>query len=143
MFPPRGIGYQLCLLLVLAPPATCLPVCAPCHPKQVKGFSETGMGNSLGRPRNHPSGTVTHPLSGSRFTVISTSSGMRHRMTQADLTAEYEVAYFVGSGRMGRSYLVRVTDYLFQSPISYYSRRRSWGVSPGYQKDQHPDFNRP
>ncbi len=142
MAAPSRALYQSCLAVVLALPAAAASLCAPCHPKQVDGYARTGMGNSLGRPRRHPEGAFAHAASGSRFTITSTRSGMRHRIEQAGLAAEYEVDYFIGSGNMGRSYLVRVEDYLFQSPVSYYSRRRSWDVSPGYQQDLHPDFNR-
>ncbi|MEO8663551.1 MAG: tetratricopeptide repeat protein, partial [Bryobacteraceae bacterium] len=41
------------------------------------------------------------------------------------------------------SYVVRVGDYLFQSPISYYSKKKVWDVAPGYESDDNPDFTRP
>ncbi|MGH2361814.1 MAG: hypothetical protein ACRDGM_14905, partial [bacterium] len=101
------------------------------------------MGNSLGRPQNHPAGQFAHTFSGSRFTITASAAGMSHRLTRGGLTAEYPVEYFIGSGNQGHSYLVRIGDYLFQSPASYYARRRIWDVSPGYQRDGAPDFNRP
>lgn len=57
----------------------------------------------------------------------------------ADLSAP--VAYALGSGRHGRSYVVEHDGFLFQSPISWYTQQGIWDVSPGFQRDRH--FNRP
>ncbi len=48
---------------------------------------------------------------------------------------EAEVQYVLGSGRQGRSYLIHRGDgFLFQSPISWYSRDKGlWDLSPGYE----------
>jgi predicted CXXCH cytochrome family protein len=43
---------------------------------------------------------------------------------------------------LGYSYIVRIGDYLFQSPASFY-KRHGWDVSPGFQTLQALDFNRP
>ena len=40
-------------------------------------------------------------------------------------------------------YLVQVGDHLFQSPLSYYSKRHLWDVAPGYEESRSPDFSRP
>src|SRR5260370_32593522 len=54
---------------------------------------------------------------------------------------ECEAAYAVGSGTRGKSYLVRRGDFLFQSPISWFSEKKIWDLSPGFAPDLH--FNRP
>ena len=130
---------SILLLAQAAGPHSCLP----CHPQQVAGFAGTGMGNSLGRPARHSSGIVSHPASGSRFAITAAGPALRHRIERGGLGAEYPVQYFIGSGHQGHSYLVRNGPYLFQSPVSYYSRRKAWDLSPGYQGDPNPDFNRP
>ena len=68
-----------------------------------------------------------------------------------------EIAYVLGSGQRGRSYLIHEHDRLFQSPIGWYaashfeqddqgaSRQDSsgaWDLSPGYQPESHPRFSR-
>ena len=46
------------------------------------------------------------------------------------------LAWFIGSGRVGRSYLSSLDGFLFQSPVSYYSTAAKWDVSPGFQRYQ-------
>jgi Doubled CXXCH motif (Paired_CXXCH_1)/Cytochrome c554 and c-prime len=42
------------------------------------------------------------------------------------------VQYEVGSGQRGRSYLTNRLGLLFMSPITWYSQRHRWDMSPGY-----------
>lgn len=44
-----------------------------------------------------------------------------------------KIEYAIGSGANGVSYVVRQGDYLLQAPLSYYSKSRSWALSPGYE----------
>jgi hypothetical protein len=53
------------------------------------------------------------------------------------------VAFTVGAGETGRSYLVREGDRLYMSPISFYTRIRSWDLSPGYKEQAFQGFARP
>lgn len=46
---------------------------------------------------------------------------------------QQEVAYTVGSGQRGRSYIIRQGDLFFQSPITWYSGRQRWDLSPGFE----------
>lgn len=46
-----------------------------------------------------------------------------------------ELNYFVGSGRVGRSYLYSLDGYLYQAPVSYYAQKDRWDMSPGYELD--------
>jgi hypothetical protein len=45
----------------------------------------------------------------------------------------YRLEYAIGSGVNGYTYIVRRGNHLFQAPLSYYSRKRDWGLSPGYE----------
>jgi hypothetical protein len=51
--------------------------------------------------------------------------------------------YYIGSGRMGRSYAFVDGGYLYQAPVGYYANRRAWDLAPGYEHDAKPDFTRP
>lgn len=44
-----------------------------------------------------------------------------------------ELAYVVGTGANGATPIVRKGDYLFQAPISYYTQKKSWDLSPNYE----------
>ncbi|MGI8962722.1 MAG: tetratricopeptide repeat protein [Bryobacteraceae bacterium] len=58
-------------------------------------------------------------------------------------SADHQVAYIIGSGTHAFGYLVEIGDHLFQSPISYYTKRGIWDMAPGYEEDRRPDFDRP
>ena len=56
--------------------------------------------------------------------------------------AEYRVAYVIGSGSHASGYLIQVGDHLFESPICYYTKRRTYDMAPGYEQVSEPDFTR-
>jgi len=53
----------------------------------------------------------------------------------------YRLVYVLGMEN-GAGYLVKRGDYLCEAPLSYYVRKRAWGLSPGYQLND-AGFNRP
>ncbi|HEV2248370.1 MAG TPA: hypothetical protein VGW37_17105 [Terriglobia bacterium] len=53
-----------------------------------------------------------------------------------------QLAYAIGAGMDGYTFVVQKGDYLFEAPLSYYSHARSWELSPGYQSVDF-GFNRP
>jgi hypothetical protein len=53
-----------------------------------------------------------------------------------------ELAYFVGSGAVARSYLIAVDDFLYEAPATYYSRPGAWAPSPGYDRYSYPFLTR-
>ncbi len=164
-----SIFVALAVTFLAASPALFANPCVSCHPDEVAAYQRTGMGRSLGRPQGQLGGVVAHALSGSRITILTadagqsgvssndsgnsataatdsagtSGSGMRHRLERGGFTAEYDVPYFIGSGNAGRSYVVDIAGYLFQSPVSYYSERQAWGMSPGFESDPNIDFTRP
>ena len=49
---------------------------------------------------------------------------------------EAEARYVIGSGEQAMAFLLERGDgYLFESPITWYSGKRKWDLSPGYEKD--------
>jgi hypothetical protein len=44
-----------------------------------------------------------------------------------------ELAYVVGTGENGATPVVRRGNFLFQAPLSYYSARKAWDLSPNYE----------
>jgi hypothetical protein len=46
-------------------------------------------------------------------------------------TAGRKLEYFLGSGHLGLTYLYSLNDYLFESPIAYYSASQSLDMKPG------------
>lgn len=117
--------------------------CATCHPKQVAGFASTGMGKSLAQIRSQPGGKFRHALSGSELTIRVGLEGMVQTLEREEVAGSFKADYVIGSGNHAFGYLVNIGGYLFQSPISYYSKRRIWDMAPGYEADRNPDFTRP
>ena len=100
------------------------------------------MGRSLSVQFNEPAGRFTHGPSGASVTVYRDNSGMHHKIEEHGLIANYPIAYSIGSGTVGRSYLIDLNGHLFQSPASFYSAKAEWGASPGYESAHLLDFTR-
>jgi hypothetical protein len=52
------------------------------------------------------------------------------------------VEFIVGSGANGFTCIVRRGDYLFEAPLSFYTRPNRWALSPGYEVRDY-GFDRP
>lgn len=102
------------------------------------------MARSLSTAAPQPDGRMHHAASDSEISIRHNAAGvMIHRLTSRGLTAEYPVAYAVGAGKVGVSYLIAIPPYLFQSPVSYYSQAAVWDVTPGYEPERVLDFTHP
>jgi predicted CXXCH cytochrome family protein len=100
------------------------------------------MGRSLSIPDPIKTGQVRHELSGSEISIEAENGRMIHRLSERGLTAWYPIAYQIGSGIKGRTYLAAIGSYLLESPVSWY-RDHGWDVSPGFKALQLIDFDRP
>jgi tetratricopeptide (TPR) repeat protein len=117
--------------------------CARCHAKEVAGYEKNAMAHSLSQNfSGQPSGTFVHAPSQTKFRIDSDAK-MTQSFTRGDVSGTYPVQYVIGSGSHAYGYLVVFGDYLFQSPLSYYTRRRAWDVAPGYETRPDPGFDRP
>jgi len=129
--------------------------CAECHSSIYATFSTTPMARSSG-----PINIVQEDLTENEF--VHAKSGVRYRILRDDHNGYLEFSrprghpenrlpiqglrrldYFVGSGAVGRSYFFSLDGFLFQSPASYYSLRRKWDISPGYEHSETMDLTRP
>jgi len=45
----------------------------------------------------------------------------------------HKLEFAIGSGINGYSFVVRRGNYLFEAPLSYYSKTQTWNLSPGYE----------
>jgi len=100
------------------------------------------MGRSIAKPTVDISGRLYHKASDSTIVIRSRGPEMEHRVERRGLSASYPVAYSMGAGLVGYSYLVRIGDYLFQSPASFYTRTNNWDLTPGFEAKKHLDFTR-
>jgi predicted CXXCH cytochrome family protein len=125
--------------------------CASCHGDREASFRRTGMGRSMARvdlAREPPDAVFDHPPSKRRYQVRRKDGKLWHRElllgggAEEVMLAEHPLRYVVGSGRHSLTYLVEADGFLVESPVTWYSSRRAWGMSPGYDVPQQPGFGR-
>jgi hypothetical protein len=117
--------------------------CVKCHKDETATYKHHPMARStiaigdlnqpLDKKHNNP---FVHD--GVTFEVFKEGNRFFHRRRRFDdagkLLYEFkqEVHYAIGSGAMGYSYLSRTDDgFVFQTPISWYSQKQQWNLSPG------------
>jgi predicted CXXCH cytochrome family protein len=79
---------------------------------------------------------------GVQFLVEHRNDRVFHKEIRRDsrgmvlIEQEAEVAYAIGSGAHAISYLIRRGDHLFQTPITWYTQKGCWDLSPGFETRQ-------
>jgi photosynthetic reaction center cytochrome c subunit len=115
--------------------------CMFCHPAEVEGYARSAMAHSLRRAGQEPDGTVS--AHGSKITMRSSPTGYWQHWENGGDSSDYRVDYVVGSGNHASGYLVDIGGHLFQSPVAFYTSRKSYDLAPGYESVPDPDFTRP
>ncbi len=129
--------------------------CADCHSGHVTGFLETAHARTM---KAATPGTVLGVLTppGNKlatrvkdfyFETMAHDEEVAHRLTYSNQgvshTIEVPLAFTVGSGNHGQSFLAWHGDMLCQTPVSFLSEANRWGNSPGIYQDGTADFSRP
>src|SRR5437868_5630945 len=99
-------------------------LCRPCHSGIFDAYVRTPMAQSSGR---------VEAVSPAEFTA----AGHRYRISDNKLFFDggaVTMDYFIGSNAAGRTYVRERDSYLFELPVTWYSQRRTWDASPGYEK---------
>ena len=114
--------------------------CYGCHTGIYKTFEQTDMGRSMTMASSWTasvlpdSALLTQPGNPHTFGVARGPNGWVESESQAGVfSVEHPLTYAVGSGANGVTFLIRRGDYLFQAPLSFYSRTHKWDFSPGYE----------
>jgi hypothetical protein len=130
-------------------------VCRSCHPSEYASFKQTGMGRSVSIPSPDGLRDLAQPVTifskklNRSYSIYARDGKMFHEESERDAKGHLvfsetrEIAYTVGVGDVGKSYLVAKGDALFVSPISYYTQIRGWDLSPGYEEGLFRGFTRP
>ena len=128
--------------------------CRNCHSSIYESFKQTGMGRSTSVPSAEDLSELAKPVTlvdkkqNRSYTVYARDGKLIHEETGTDAAGHriffesHDIAYTVGAGDMGKSYLVSQGDSLFVSPVSYYTSIRGWDLSPGYNEGVFRDFTR-
>jgi hypothetical protein len=129
-------------------------ICAECHRSIYNSFSRTDMGRSMS--------TVTPPVLAELPTSTNFFDARLNRhfsvaVQQGQLyQSEWElddsgnevfreterVEWLIGAGANGVGALIRRGERVFEAPLSYYAKTRTWALSPGYE-DADRGFSRP
>jgi hypothetical protein len=120
--------------------------CAKCHAKIADSYRAHPMGRSL-MPVAQWLQEAQQKIEGASFDVAGyryslERSGDRLFQHKARLDAlghvvfqqEFEVHYVIGSGTRGLSFLNAESGHLLEAPISWYSQKKVWDLSPGFKE---------
>ncbi len=126
--------------------------CAECHPNNHKSYLRTPHSQALSDldPKLEPGdGSFEHKASGRSYRVYRKDGKLHHeevlRTEEGKEIArvDHPIRYLIGSGHFTRSYIVEVDVFLHESPITWYTSKQKWDMSPGYDHPQHWGFERP
>ncbi|MEE2787243.1 MAG: tetratricopeptide repeat protein [Myxococcota bacterium] len=127
--------------------------CLDCHPTIVENYRKTGMGRSLSSPQTAPmiedfapkKARKKHPQLNAVYRAYIDKEGtwwQEESIPGTTYRRAVEVKYIIGSGNHTRSYLGIVNDQLVELPLTWYSQRKLWDMSPGYEGLGHFRFFR-
>jgi hypothetical protein len=125
--------------------------CVTCHVREHQSYLQTAHSRALSDlnpDAEPPDGEFEHALSGRSFRVYRAAGKLRHaevmRTSAGKEIARVDVPirYLIGSGNFCRSYLFEVDGFLHESPITWYTSKKKWDMSPGYDFAQHHGFER-
>lgn len=121
------------------------PRCASCHQSIAGSYQKTGKARSISKPIGEiqPQRQWFNDFAGRRMGVTWRNGQMTHWMESKGAVEAYDVDWAIGSGRESKSFIVRIADSLFQSPLAWYDNRLIWEMAPGYVVDTNPTFYRP
>jgi Tetratricopeptide repeat len=128
--------------------------CRKCHSAIYAQFKQTGMGRSVSVPSVDDLRELAKPVTildkrlNRTYSIYARDGKIFHEESESDskghivFSEAHEIAYSVGAGDVGKSYLVARGDSLFVSPVSYYERIGGWDLSPGYAEGMFHGFTR-
>jgi hypothetical protein len=119
--------------------------CGQCHLKIAESYAHHPMGRSLvpatdviDRQGYGPDTNNPFVALGRHFQVIRQGDAVRHQQAVLDdsgkpmVELSQDVRWVMGSGMKGSSYLTERDRYLLQTPISWYTQKQRWDLSPGF-----------
>jgi hypothetical protein len=117
--------------------------CASCHRAIYDHYEKTAMARSSGLAQDGLlTGGFRHAASGVEYSVyLHDGEGWMSYAREAgegkpDLRGERRLAYFVGSGKHGRTYLYQQDGLWFELPINFYGRTGKWDMAPNFGATQ-------
>ena len=128
--------------------------CSQCHLGIYTEFMQTSMGRSLSQitpdmlQAMHLPATHDDEKLNRHFSVYAQDGKLYQSEFETDAAGKevfrdtHQLQWKIGAGLNGFGLLADRDEYLFQAPLSFYSKVNSWGPSPGYEFADY-GFNRP
>ena len=129
--------------------------CKPCHNSIHDSYHQTGMSRSLYKPYTGneienfiDAGPVYNESSDFYYSAYKKGDEYFQKEYRLDKDGkiihelERKVDYIIGSGNNTRSYLYRENGFYYEMPLSWFTEKRKWDMSPGYVK-LNQRFSRP
>jgi Tetratricopeptide repeat len=128
--------------------------CVPCHQEIYDKYVKTSMGHSMRRVTPEllanlaTSGSSYDEKLNQHFEVFAQEGKLFQSQYATEAAGNeifretHEIEWIIGSGANGFAGVTTKGAYLFQGPLSFYSKIGSWGLSPGYEFGNY-GFNRP
>jgi hypothetical protein len=129
-------------------------VCTQCHAPIASKYSRTDMGRSMSEitpsllERIPTSAAVVDDRLHRHFGIhVENGKLFQSEFEMGEDGKEvfretHAVDWIIGSGANGFGALIKRGDYLFETPLSFYSKTQSWALSPGYEFGDY-GFSRP
>lgn len=120
-------------------------VCGQCHRPIYNRFTQTHMGRSMspitpGLLQSILTSATVRDAQHNRYFQVFVRDGKLYQSeyetgpSGGDLFRDtHQLKWILGAGMNGFGALIRRGNYLFEAPLSFYSRTRGWGLSPGYE----------
>jgi hypothetical protein len=128
--------------------------CSRCHADIYQRFLKTSMGHSMSpvtpdflESTSSPA-TYVHERLNRRFDVYSQEGKLYQSESETGADGKesfktaHQIDWIIGAGVNGYGAIVSNNNYLFQAPLSFYTRPMKWAPSPGYEFTD-LGFNRP
>lgn len=128
--------------------------CSKCHADIYWRFLQTSMGHSMSPVTSAflehvtPSTTYVQERLNRRFDVYSEGGDLYQSESETDAGGKeifrttHRIDWIIGAGVNGYGAILQNGSYIFQAPLSFYTRPRRWAPSPGYEFVD-LGFNRP
>lgn len=120
--------------------------CAVCHSDIYETYKQTGMGRSfyLPTPENiiedyEDQNRIHDPKSNYYYEMQQREGGFYQVEYRLNKSGERihelsrKVDYIIGSGNKARTYLTNENGFLYELPVTWFTEKAAWGLSPGYQ----------
>jgi hypothetical protein len=128
--------------------------CASCHIKIYNEYVQTSMGRSMSDitpallQKLHLPGSFVDQKLNRRYDVYAQSGKVYESEYETDGEGKevfrdtHQLQWMIGSGTNAFGGIVQRRDYLFEAPLTFYTKPQIWGSSPGYEFADYA-FSRP